>query len=47
MAADCDVIYFDYCCHGNELDTTWFRLIESTNEAGYMYQISSQSDELC
>ena len=24
---------FDYCCHGNQLDTTWFRLIESTNEA--------------
>ena len=22
-----------YGCHGNQLDTTWFRLIESTNEA--------------
>ena len=38
---------FDYCFHGNQLDTTWFRLIESTNEACYMYQISSQTDELC
>ena len=38
---------FDYCSHGNQLDTTWFRLIESTSEACYMYQISSQSDELC
>ena len=38
---------FDYCCHENQLDTTWFRLIESTNKAYYMYQISSQSDELC
>ena len=27
-------------------DATWFRLIESTNEACYMYQISCQSDEL-
>ena len=47
MAAACDVNLFDYCCHGNQLDTTWFYLIESTNEACYMYQISSQSDELC
>ena len=38
---------FDYCCHGKQLDTTWFRLIESTNDACYVYQISSQSDELC
>ena len=38
---------FDYRCHGNQLDTTWFRLIESTNEAYYMYQILCQSDELC
>ena len=37
---------FDYCCHGNELGTTWFRLIESTNEACFMYQILSQSDEI-
>ena len=39
--------FFDYCCHENQLDTTWFRLIESTNEACYTYQISCQSDELC
>ena len=37
---------FDYCCHGNQLDTTWLHLIESTNEACYMYQISRQSDKL-
>ena len=47
MAVACDVILFGYCYHGNQLDTTWFRLIESTNETWYMYQISSQSDELC
>ena len=46
MAAACDVIHLT-CCHGNQLNATWFRLIESTNEACYMYQISSQSDELC
>ena len=40
------VTSFDYRCNGNQLDTTWFRLIESTNEACYMYQISCQSDEL-
>ena len=34
-------------CHGNQLDTTWFCLIGSINEASYMYQISCQSDELC
>ena len=39
--------FFDYCCHGNQLCTTWFRLIESTNEDCYMYQVSCQSDELC
>ena len=33
MAAACDVIYLTISCHGNQLDTTWFRLIESTNEA--------------
>ena len=38
---------FDYCCYGNQLDTTWFRLIENINEACYVYQISSQTDELC
>ena len=37
MAAACDII-FDYCFHGNQLDTTWFRVIESKNEACYMYQ---------
>ena len=38
----------DYCCHGNQLDTTWFHLIECTNESYYMYiQLSCQSDELC
>ena len=47
MVAASDVIYLTYCCHGNQLDTMWFRLFESTNEACYMYQISSQSDELC
>ena len=26
---------FDYFCHGNQLDTMWLRLIESTNEACY------------
>ena len=36
---------FDYCCHTNQLENTWFRLIESANEACYMYQISSQSGE--
>ena len=29
------------------LDTMWFRLIESTKKARYMYQISSQSEEYC
>ena len=38
---------FAYCWNGNQLDTTWFRLIESTNEACNMYQVSIQSDELC
>ena len=47
MAAACERHLFDYCYHGNQLDTTWFRLIESKNEACYIYQISSQSDELC
>ena len=37
---------FDYCCRGNQLDTAWFRLIESTNETCYTYQVSCQSDEL-
>ena len=46
VAADCDVIYLTIVCHGNQLDTTWFLLTESTNDACYMYQISSQSDEL-
>ena len=36
---------FDYCCHGNQLDTTWFHLVKSTNEACCVYQISSESDE--
>ena len=31
-------------CHGNQLNTTWFRLIESTKEAYYMYQ-KYKSDE--
>ena len=47
MVAACDVIYLAIVAMGNQLDTTCFRLIESTNEAWYMYQISSQSDELC
>ena len=34
-------------CHGNQLNTTWFRLIENTKEGYYMYQVSCQSDELC
>ena len=34
--------FFDYCCYGNQLDTTWSRLIESANEVFYMYKISSQ-----
>ena len=38
---------FDYRFHGNQLDTTWFHLIESANEAYYVCQISYQSDELC
>ena len=38
---------FDYRCHENPWDTTWFCLIESASEAYYMYQISCQSDELC
>ena len=38
---------FNYCCHENQLDATWFHLIKSTNEACYMYQVSCQSDELC
>ena len=48
MVAACDVIYLTIVAiHVNQLDTTWFRLIESTNEACYLYQISSQPDELC
>ena len=47
MAAACDVIYLTIVAMENQLDTTWFHLIESKNEACYMYQISSQSDELC
>ena len=51
MAGVCDVIYLTIVSntmdHENQLDTTWFRLIESTNEVYYMYQISSQSDEFC
>ena len=46
MAAACDVS-FGYRSHGNQLDTTWFHLNESANEAYYMYQISYQSDKLC
>ena len=34
---------FDFRYYGNLLDTTWFRLIESTNEAYYMHEISCQS----
>ena len=45
MAAACDVIYLTISKY--QLDTTWFRFIESTNEACYVNQISSQSDELC
>ena len=31
---------FDYYCHGNKLNTTWFRLIENTNETCYMLQVN-------
>ena len=47
MAAACNVIYLTIVAMENQLETTWFRLTERTNEACYMYQISSQSDELC
>ena len=33
---------YDYCCYGNQLDITRFRLIKSTNEVCYMYQASCQ-----
>ena len=36
----------NYVYHGNQLDTTWFRLIKSTEEDHYICQISRQSDEL-
>ena len=32
-------------CHGNQLSSDWFQLIESTKNAHYMCQISSQSNE--
>ena len=47
MAADCDVIYLTIVAMKKQLDTTWFRLIESTNESYYMCHILCQSDELC
>ena len=34
-------------CHGNQLSSKWFRLIECKKNVHYMYQISSQSDEWC
>ena len=43
MAAACDLIILTIVA----METTWFRLIESANQACYMYQISSQSNELC
>ena len=46
IAAASDVIYLTIVAMETNY-TTWFRLIESTNEACCMYQISSQSDELC
>ena len=33
MAAACDVIYLTIVAMETNLDNTWFRLIESTNEA--------------
>ena len=47
MAAACDVIYLTIVAMETNLTPTWFHLIESTNEACYMYQVSCQSDELC
>ena len=47
MAAACDVIYLTIVAMETNKTQKWFRLIESTNEACYIYQISSQSDELC
>ena len=37
MAGACNVIFSTKCCHEDQLDTTWFRLIENTNEACFMY----------
>ena len=36
-----------YGCYGNQLNITMLRLIESTNEACDMCQMSCQSDDLC
>ena len=45
MAAISDIIMLRGC-HENQLRSTWFRLIESTKNAQYMCQISSQSDKM-
>ena len=46
MAENCDVIYVTLVALETS-NTAWFRSIERTKEAYFMYQISYQSNELC